>query len=112
MEEYRQEETKNAVNILVVDDDSDIRRLFNLRLPKFGYRVTTASSGDEALSLIGQINPHIVLLDQEMPGVDGFNTFLSIKALWPQLPVVMCTGHGSIELVRVFMLKGGQDFIQ
>ncbi|MBF0606251.1 MAG: hybrid sensor histidine kinase/response regulator [Candidatus Magnetobacterium sp. LHC-1] len=112
IDSYVQDETKNMVNILVVDDDPDIIRLFSLRLPPLGYQVTTASSGEEALDLIRQVAPHIVLLDQEMPGLDGLNTFLSIKALWPELPVVMCTGHGSVELVRVFMLKGGQDFIQ
>ncbi|MBF0517441.1 MAG: HAMP domain-containing histidine kinase [Nitrospirae bacterium] len=47
-----------------------------------------------------------------MPGGDGFNTFLGIKQIRPDLPVVMYTGHGSIELVRVFMMSGGQDFIQ
>ncbi|MBF0320988.1 MAG: hybrid sensor histidine kinase/response regulator [Nitrospirae bacterium] len=105
-------EKLNKLNLLVVDDDPDIRRLFESRLPALGYRVTTASSGDDALRVIGQINPQIVLLDQEMPGRDGLSTFLTIKPRWPDLPVVICTGHGSIELVRVFMLKGGQDFIQ
>ncbi|MBF0456699.1 MAG: hybrid sensor histidine kinase/response regulator [Nitrospirae bacterium] len=100
------------ITILVVDDDPDMRRLLEVRLPQLGYSVTTASSGDEAISLIWQVNPQIVLLDQEMPGSDGLNSFLDIRNTWPDLPVVMCTGHGSIELVRVFMLKGGQDFIQ
>ncbi|MCG6551924.1 MAG: response regulator [Candidatus Magnetominusculus sp. LBB02] len=100
------------VNLLTVDDDPDIRRLFELQLPKLGYRVTTASGADEALRLVEEANPHVVLLDQEMPGGDGLSAFLRIKALRPDLPVVMCTGHGSIELVRVFMLKGGNDFIQ
>ncbi|KJU86337.1 response regulator receiver modulated diguanylate cyclase [Candidatus Magnetobacterium bavaricum] len=112
VERYEPDQPKELLNLLVVDDDPDIRNLLKLRLPRLGYKVTTASGGDEGLSLIGQINPQLVLLDQEMPVRDGFNTFLSIKALWPQMPVVMCTGHGSIELVRVFMLKGGRDFIQ
>ncbi|WP_420264471.1 ATP-binding protein [Candidatus Magnetominusculus dajiuhuensis] len=102
----------NEIALLVVDDDQDIRSLFELHMPNLGYRVTTASSGDEAIGLIGRVNPQLVLLDQEMPGSDGLSTFLKIKRRWPDLPVVMCSGHGSIELVRVFMLKGGQDFIE
>jgi two-component system response regulator GlrR len=82
--------------VLVVDDDPDLLRLMSIRLGAAGYIVATALSAEEALRLIADEPPQVVVTDLRMAGMDGLALFEKIHASWPGLPVIMLTAHGTI----------------
>ena len=82
--------------ILLVDDEADLLSLWKLRLESNGYEVTTALSGEEALAKFSLINPHVVLTDLRMEGIDGMALFEAIRELNKSVPVIIITAHGSI----------------
>ncbi len=81
--------------ILVVDDDPDIMRLVQMVLQDHDYHVTTAGDGQDALAAVAAGAPDLVILDVEMPHVDGFDVLRKLrqKAATVQLPVIMLTGR-------------------
>jgi two-component system response regulator GlrR len=82
--------------ILVVDDDPGVLRLLSIRLRSQGYEVTTAESGEEALSNFAGVRPHLVITDLRMDGMDGMTLFQELRRKHPTLPVIILTAHGSI----------------
>ena len=82
--------------ILVVDDERNVHYSFR-RLLGNEYEVISAFSGEEALSRVAQDLPHLVLLDIRLPGQDGLDTLRKLKALKPELPVIMMTAFGTAE---------------
>jgi two-component system, NtrC family, response regulator GlrR len=82
--------------ILIVDDDADILKLLELRLSASGYRVASARSAKQALSLFNMQMPALVISDLRMPDMDGFALFEAIHALNPTVPFILLTAHGSI----------------
>ena len=99
-------------HILVVDDEIDIRGAMQGLLEDEGYRVTTAASGPEALDMIAAEQPDLVLLDIWMEGMDGLEVLSRLKRRTPDLPVVMISGHGTIETAVQATQKGAYDFIE
>ncbi len=85
-----------AYRVLLVDDEEDLLNLWKLRLESNGYEVTTALSGEEALAKLPVINPHVVLTDLRMPGIDGLALFEAIRKKNKAIPVIIITAHGSI----------------
>jgi DNA-binding response OmpR family regulator len=81
------------MRVMVIDDDSAIRRLYKEELEEEGYEVFLAESGEEALRIFGDIKPDIVTLDIRMPGVNGIELLRKIKELDSKLPVIMCTAY-------------------
>jgi len=98
--------------ILVVDDEKDIRISLTGILEDEGYQVTCAASGVEALESVRQDMPDLVLLDIWMPGLDGLETLEKLKTLFPQLTVIMISGHGTIETAVRSTKLGAFDFIE
>jgi DNA-binding NtrC family response regulator len=98
-------------NILVVDDDPDIREVLKDRLESLGYRVLVAASGAEGLELLEKQNPQIVLLDIEMPAMSGLETLKEIRKRELDITVVMITAYGTIERAVEAMKEGAYDFI-
>jgi DNA-binding NtrC family response regulator len=98
-------------NILVVDDDPDIREVLKDRLESLGHRVLTAASGAEGLELLEKQNPQIVLLDIEMPAMSGLETLKEIRKRELDITVVMITAYGTIERAVEAMKEGAYDFI-
>ena len=85
-----------AQHILIVDDDADILKLLEIRLSASGYKVVSASSAEEALTLF-QINPAgLIISDLRMPNMDGFALFQAIHRLDASVPFILLTAHGSI----------------
>ena len=82
--------------VLLVDDDPDLLRLLSLRLQSAGYEVQTASSGGEALSMMGVSRPQAVITDLRMEGMDGMSLFQHIHSQDQALPVIVLTAHGTI----------------
>jgi len=98
--------------ILIVDDDPSICLTLSLALGELGYEIETAPSGEVALAAIEQRNFGIVLLDIWMPGIDGMEVLRRMKAIAPQIRVIMMTAHGGIESAVEAMKLGAVDFIQ
>ncbi len=98
--------------ILVVDDEKDIRSSLAGILEDEGFIVSCAAGGVEALESVHQDMPDIVLLDIWMPGLDGLETLEKLKALFPNLAVIMVSGHGTIETAVRATKLGAFDFIE
>ncbi|WP_457573097.1 sigma 54-interacting transcriptional regulator [Desulfolithobacter sp.] len=82
--------------ILLVDDEADLLSLWKLRLESHGFQVETALSGEEALAKMPIINPHLVITDLRMPGIDGLALFEAVRERNRSVPVIIITAHGSI----------------
>lgn len=82
--------------ILLVDDETDLLRLWKLRLESKQYNVAVAASGEEALATFSAFKPDVVLTDLRMPGIDGMALFEAIRNLNKSVPVIIITAHGSI----------------
>jgi len=103
-----------GADILVVDDEADIRELVSGLLEDEGHAVRVASNSDEALAAIRARRPSLALLDIWMQGggLDGLELLDLIKELDPDLPVVMISGHGNIETAVSALQRGAYDFIE
>ena len=82
--------------VLVVDDDPALLRLLSMRLSAVGYEVAAAESGEKAIARIPTFQPHLVITDLRMDGMDGMALFDQIHQRSPALPVIILTAHGSI----------------
>jgi DNA-binding NtrC family response regulator len=98
-------------NILVVDDDPDIREVLADRLESLGYSVMVAASATEGLELLEKQNPQIILLDIEMPGMSGLEALREFRKRELDITVVVITAHGTIERAVEAMKEGAYDFI-
>ncbi|MCG2829419.1 MAG: response regulator, partial [Desulfobacteraceae bacterium] len=84
-------------SILIVDDELSILQSLSGLLADEGFEVKTASNGYEGLKIVEEESPDLVLLDIWMPGIDGIETLKEIKKNYPTIPVIIITGHGTIE---------------
>ncbi|WP_026970554.1 sigma-54-dependent transcriptional regulator [Aliagarivorans marinus] len=82
--------------ILVVDDDPSLLRLISMRLQANGYQVVAAESAKQALAELESQSCQLVISDVRMPQMDGMDLFGQLKRLYPGLPVILLTAHGSI----------------
>jgi two-component system cell cycle sensor histidine kinase/response regulator CckA len=98
--------------ILVVDDERRMRDSIKRLLGGSGYEITACGSGEEALRRIELREYDLVLLDLVMPGLDGPQVLRRIKAGKPELPVVIISGHGSIEAAVAVLKDGAYDYIR
>ncbi|MBW1887230.1 MAG: sigma-54-dependent Fis family transcriptional regulator, partial [Deltaproteobacteria bacterium] len=101
-----------ARTILVVDDEDRIIQSLNGILTDEGFEVISAMSGVTALEKIDEVMPDLVLLDIWMPDMDGIETLIKVKEVYPHLQVVMMSGHGTIETAVKATKLGAHDFIE
>src|SRR5882724_7894887 len=103
-----------AAEILIVDDEADIRELVAGILQDEGHGARTAKNSDEALAAVAARRPSLVFLDIWLQGsrLDGLQMLADIKAEHPDLPVVMISGHGNIETAVAAIKSGAYDFIE
>jgi two-component system response regulator HydG len=104
-------EEKNMQKILVVDDDSDMRRVLTKYLLKFNYLVTEANSGKSAMVILEQEKPDLILCDFKLGDMDGTTLLVKIKASYPHLPVIFITGYGDIKVAVEVMRLGAFDYV-
>jgi len=98
--------------LLVVDDEEGIRDSLSDIFGDEGYNVLTSSSGEDALKILEDNQVDLVLLDIWLPGIDGLETLGKLKVLHPELPVIMISGHGNIELAVKATKIGAYDFLE
>ena len=103
-----------ASDILIVDDEADIRDLVAGILQDEGYDTRTARDSDDAINSIKSRRPNLVFLDIWLQGskLDGLQLLDSVKAEHPDLPIVMISGHGNIETAVAAIKQGAYDFIE
>jgi two-component system, NtrC family, nitrogen regulation response regulator NtrX len=103
-----------ASDILIVDDEPDIRELVAGILDDEGFTTRTARDSDSALMEIANRLPHLVFLDIWLQGskLDGLELLEEIKRDHPDLPTVMISGHGNIETAVAAIKRGAYDFLE
>jgi two-component system nitrogen regulation response regulator NtrX len=98
--------------ILVIDDEAAIRDSMKMILEYEGYEFVGAANGQEGLALVDKVSPDLVFLDVKMPGMDGLEVLGRIKATNETLPVVIVSGHGTIDTAVEATKRGAFDFIE
>jgi len=100
-----------ASTVLVIDDDTSLRRVLEFNLQEEGYEVITASSGEEGIRLFTEEQPLLVITDMKMPGMDGFQVLKTIKRQSPDTLVIIITAFGAVETAVEAMKQGAYDYI-
>lgn len=98
--------------VLIVDDETAILESLSGILEDEGYQTLTAENGPDGLEIVSTQKPDIVLLDIWMEGMDGLEVLSRLKRRNPELPVIMISGHGTIETAVQATQKGAYDFIE
>ena len=99
-------------SILIVDDEPSILQSLSGLLADEGFEVETATNGYEGLKIVEEESPDLVLLDIWMPGIDGIETLKEIKKNYANIPVIIITGHGTIETAVKATKLGAYDLIE
>lgn len=100
-------------NILVAEDERDIRELINFTLSFAGHSVTQAANGEEAVKLAQEIKPDLIMLDVRMPKMTGYEACRQLKGIdtVKDIPVVFLSAKGQDEEVKTGMEAGAIDYI-
>ncbi|NCC95030.1 MAG: response regulator [Opitutae bacterium] len=104
-------EKPKKCKVLLVDDEDIFREATARQLAVRGFAVQTANCGEAALELVQSDPPEVVVLDQEMPGMHGSETFIAIKKLNPLVEVIMLTGNTSVDNAIELMQQGTFDYL-
>ena len=101
------------VKILIAEDSDMMRRIAKMSLEKGGYQVLEATNGLEAVDIASKEMPSAILLDAEMPEMDGWEACKTIKSnpLTAGIPVLMCTGHDLSEEADLLTSSGANGYI-
>ncbi|KKK37974.1 chemotaxis protein CheY [Mesobacillus campisalis] len=92
--------------ILIVDDQFGIRILLNEVLQKEGYQTYQAANGVQALEIVNQDTPDLVLLDMKIPGMDGIEILKRMKVIEPNIRVIIMTAYGELDMIQEAMNLG------
>lgn len=98
--------------VLLVDDEKDFLEAMRERMTARGMEVTTASSANEAIDIIDKISFDAILLDFQMPGMDGMDALKIIKTKQPESQIILLTGYATLEKGVEAMKIGATDFIE
>jgi two-component system nitrogen regulation response regulator NtrX len=98
-------------NILLIDDEKAIRKTLQEILTYEGFKVKEAGDGEEGLKMFNEKNYDVVLCDIKMPKIDGMEFLAKANAANPDVPVIMISGHGTIETAVEAVKKGAFDYI-
>jgi two-component system cell cycle sensor histidine kinase/response regulator CckA len=103
----------HAARILIVDDELHNRRLLEVMLGQEGFQLVTASSGEEALAMVAQQRPDLILLDVMMPGMDGYHVTSKIKGdpATKNIPIIIITALDDHEARMLGLSAGAEDFL-
>ena len=98
-------------NILIVDDEQSYRQLLTLVFESDGHSIRTASNGREAVELVKEEAPDVIVSDVRMPDMDGIEMLRAVRETHPDLGVVFMTAHASVESAREAFKLGADDFV-
>lgn len=97
--------------VLVVEDERILREGCARLLNREGFRVLRAASGREAIEILAAESVDVIICDLKMPVMDGLGLLEEAKAKYSSIPVIMITGHGTVESVVECMKKGAHDLL-
>ncbi len=99
--------------VLVVDDDGDVRRLFRTLLERDGFHVHEACDGVDALAKVSEVRPHVILMDVDMPNMNGFDCTRKLKSdlAFRHIPVIIVSGKADSRDVRAGLDAGAQEYM-
>jgi DNA-binding NtrC family response regulator len=100
-----------TLTLLLVDDEPDFLEPLAKRLQRRGCECATASSGEEALGLLAARTFQCAVVDVKMPGMSGLDLLRRARRDWPSMPVVLLTGHASVELGVQGMELGAFEYL-
>jgi DNA-binding NtrC family response regulator len=101
-----------AEKILLVDDEKEFLEVMAERMTARGMQVETADSAIKALELVQSETFDAIILDLQMPAVDGLETLKAIKQQRPEMQVILLTGHATVEKGIAAMKLGAMDFVE
>ena len=101
----------DGAHILVVDDEESNLKVLSRLLGKDGYRVSTATSGPEALDVLRADQPQLLLTDLKMPGMNGLELLRAARTVSPTTEVILMTAYGTVEIAVEAMKEGAYDFV-
>ncbi len=103
---------KDNIKILLVDDEEDFVKTLSERIQMRALGTDVALNGEEALKLVDNEVPDVMVLDLKMPGIDGMEVLRRVKKAYPQVQVIILTGHGSEKDEEQARRLGAFDYLQ
>lgn len=100
------------MDILLVDDDDEVRRAIGQFLIGRGHHLQTASDGAEALRFLVDHPPDLVISDIQMPGMDGIAFLKAVRREFPDLPVILMTGYATVETAIAALRNRAYDYLK
>ena len=97
--------------VLVIDDDASLRRVMEMQLEEIGCDVLAAASGKEALGVLEEVIPDLVITDLRIPGMSGMDILKSLRTDHPELTVIMVTAYGTVRTAVEAMKAGAYDYL-
>src|ERR1700744_3569725 len=97
--------------VLIVDDEPNLRKILSAQLSRDGYDVLTAEDGEQGLDLLREHHIDLVITDLKMPKVDGMTLLKRALEEDPELPIVLITAHGTIDTAVEALQRGAFDFV-
>lgn len=105
------QEKSEKIKLLIADDELEFATTLVARLELRNFAVTMVNSGSDALEAVEADTPDVLLLDLKMPDLDGLEVLARLRKNYPDLKVIILTGHGSFEAGREGMELGAYDYI-
>lgn len=102
---------EHPIKLLLVDDEPDFLESTARALGRRGFEVTTARDGQVAIKLLETVRYEVAVMDVRMPGIQGDDLFRLISQRWPELPVILLTGHGTVSQAFVTSKQGVFDYL-
>jgi two-component system response regulator FixJ len=103
---------KKLCHVYIVDDDAMVRRSLTLSLRSAGFVPRPFNSGRDFIEAVSTLPPGCVLLDLQMPEMDGFQVLEEVRPFLERFPIVVITGHGDVALAVRAMKLGARDFVE
>ena len=103
---------KQGATILVIDDNEDFRKLLAEALTLWGYEAAEAVDGEQAMSILQQFSPDLIICDLDMPNMDGLEFTRRVKAINPKFPVIMVTAFARFYTAEEIDSSHPDEFLQ
>jgi DNA-binding NtrC family response regulator len=98
--------------ILIVDDEEKIRKILSRLLEDEEYSVKSVEDGQKAIAILNSYKPDVIIMDQNMPGLNGIDAMKAIKEKNPNLTIIIITAHGAVSLAVDAIKKGAYDYLE